>query len=151
MRSALIAVALLCSCTPVDNLVGAFNVTVSGMDMQTAPGMSTSTVAGTGTLTVNANKEKTGYVISFGESNYQCVLTGTRNSAEPLQVDIPDMQTCHIANGNANATAVTTDAKLSLDKATGDTATLTVSYTWTYTNVFNFSGTGTRTYAGARQ
>ena len=114
MRQTLLVVLFLCSCTPVDSMLGTFNATVSGMDMNTSPTSSTSTVGGTGTLAVTADKEHVGCTLTFGQENYLCVVKATRATSTPLQLDVAGGQTCHFGN----VTAVTTEGKVTVDKET---------------------------------
>jgi hypothetical protein len=146
MRSLLLAGVLFCACTPVDPIIGTYGVTVTGSENQTAPTNSTNTISGMGTVSVTADKERVGYLVTFGEA-YLCRLRGTKSATTPGEIEITDGQTCQIGGTNAS----TTDGKVSLDAATSSTVTLTVSYTYSG-QVFgiNYAGTGTRTYTGSR-
>jgi hypothetical protein len=146
MRATLLAVLALCSCTPLDPLIGTFNATVSGADTDTAPTARTTTVSSTATLVVTADKEHVGYLITVAEANYMCRLKAVKDTSATLQLKLSDGQTCQIGN----ATATLTSGTLSLDKDTTNTATFTVNYSYAYQLVVNFAGTGTRTYTGPR-
>lgn len=146
MRSLLLAGVLFCACAPNDPFVGTYNVTVSGTENETAPQNTSRNIAGMGTVAVTQNKERMGYLVTFGE-NYLCKLIATQSMSAPNELTIADGQSCNISG----FTGTTTSAKLSMDTATMTTVTLTVSYTFTYTLLFvNHAGTGTRTFTGPR-
>src|SRR5213592_4953439 len=110
MRIHLFAVtALLVACGSPDPLINAYNATVTGSDMQTAPNNQTYAVSGTGTVTVHATKaDPSKYIVTFGQSGYQCTLQGTRNMMDPLTIDLPGAQQCHIDFNGGSLTATTT-------------------------------------------
>lgn len=146
MRPLLLVMIICSACTPLDPLLGTYNVTVTGTDTQTAPTNSTANVTGPGTLAITSDKERVGYVITFGQEGYLCRVKATRNATEPAKLDVPDGQTCIIGG----FTATTTDGSVSVDKDTMSIGTLTVAYSYSGQVVFNVSGTGTRTYSGPR-
>lgn len=145
-RLLLLALVVASACTPADPFIGTYAVTVTGTENETAPSNQSRTINGMGSLSVSQNKERTGYLVLFGE-NYLCRLLGTRSMSTPTEIDIPDGQICNISGFNGT----TTDAKVTIDAQTMTTATLTVSYSFTYTLLFqNHAGTGTRTFTGTR-
>ncbi len=148
--TALVAVVLT-GCVPTDQLVGSYAFTLTGLDTTTAPGNSTSTPAGTGTLAVT-HGVAADYVILIGQTNSNsCMLTGKKNKDKPLLVDVAAGQVCQFLYSTGSVTATLTSGSLTLDASTMNTANLALSYSYTGTVLgINYAGTGNRTYAGPR-
>ena len=148
--TALVAVVLT-GCTPADLLVGSYNVTLSGLDTTTAPGMSTSTPSGTGTVAIT-HGIATDYVLLIGQTTATaCQLTGKKNKDKAQVIDIAAGQVCQFSYSTGTVTATLTSGSVTLDASTMNTASLALSYSYTG-SVFgiNYAGTGNRTYAGPR-
>lgn len=153
MRPLLLAVLFASACVPPDPLVGTYNATVTGTDMQTAPNNASTTVSGTGTLAVTQTKaDPMKYQVTFGQSTYQCTVSGTRNAMNQLLIDLAGAQQCHIDFSGGNFTATTNMGTVTVDKETMNTATMTLSYAYSGTGLFNinYAGTGTRTFTGTK-
>ena len=148
--TALVAVVLT-GCTPTDMLVGSYKVSVSGLDTTTAPGMSTSTPSGTGTVAITHGLA-TDYVILIGQTNATaCQLTGKKNKDKAQVIDIAAGQVCPFSYSSGSVTATLTSGAVTLDASTMNTASLSLAYSYTGSVLgINYAGTGNRTYAGPR-
>jgi hypothetical protein len=158
MRSLLLLAVVLSACgVPYDPLVGSFNFTLTGTEMQTMPSNQNSTTTGTGTIAITHGIAEKSYVLTVAETDSNpCTLRGTRNEMDPNTIDIASAQMCHFTAGGGSITATlnASTAKLTLGPGSmpgADTIKLDVTYSYSGTVLgFQFSGTGTRSYQGAR-